>query len=221
MSSVDTGLGILKQLFNETMRSLPDSLFLGSSMFALLTQNFPISILVLAMFEFSIVAWLLFKFVGSLELNTESVVSDLCLPGIPSPYLISFLGYIFPKASFPSIPIFFISSSLFYIVFSVLNFRDELKELGRTTPEWKIRIPLSIIFTTVLLLCFIFWRVINSCDSLWVSLGSLLFGLIAGGSIQLLHTYLFGRDSINFLGIPLLADKSVTGGKQYICAKHT
>jgi hypothetical protein len=34
------------------------------------------------------------------------------------------------------------------------------------------------------------------------------------------NPYLFGRDSINFLGVPLLADRSATGGKQYICAKQ-
>lgn len=220
MDSIQSGLGILKHTYNETMRGLPDSFFLGSSIFALLTQNFPVSILVLAMFEFSLVGWLLFKFIGTFESNTEVSTSDVCMPGIPSPYLISALGYIFPKASFPSIPIFFISSSLFYIVFSVLNFSEELKELGHKTPEWKIRIPLSILFTTILLLCFTFWRVLNTCDKLWIALVSVLFGLLTGGGIQLLHTYLFGRDSINFLGVPLLADRSTTGGKQYICAKQ-
>jgi hypothetical protein len=201
------------------MRGLPDSLFLGSSIFALLTQNFPISVLVLGMFEFSLAAWLLFKFGGLLMNNQEPVGSDVCLPGIPSPYLISALGYIYPRSSFPSIPIFFISSSLFYILFSVLNFREELKELGIKTPEWKIRIPLSITFTSILLLCFVFWRVLNTCDTVMIALGSLLFGALTGSAIQLLHTYLFGRDSINFLGVPLLADRSATGGKQYICAK--
>jgi hypothetical protein len=201
------------------MRGLPDSLFLGSTIFALLTQNFPISVLVLGMFEFSLAAWLLFKFGGLLMNNQESVGSDVCLPGIPSPYLISALGYIYPRSSFPSIPIFFISSSLFYILFSVLNFREELKELGIKTPEWKVRIPLSITFTSILLLCFVFWRVLNTCDTVMIALGSLLFGALTGSAIQLLHTYLFGRDSINFLGVPLLADRSSTGGKQYICAK--
>lgn len=219
MSNIESGLGMLKHIYNETMRGLPDSLLIGSTVFAFLTQNFPVSILVLAMLEFSIISWLLFKFVGTLMTNTEAFTSDVCIPGIPSPYLISALGYISPKASFPSIPIFFISSTMFYIVFSVLNFREELKELGHKTPEWKVRIPLSILFTVILLLCFIFWRVLNTCDTLWVSLCSLLFGLLTGGGIQILHTYLFGRDSINFLGIPLLADRSATGGKQYICAK--
>jgi len=220
MDTVESGLGIVKRIYTETMRSLPDSLFLGSTTFALLTQNYPISILVLGMFEFSLAAWLLCKFGGLLMNNEEPLASDICIPGVPSPYLISAIGNIFPKASFPSIPIFFISASMFYILFSVLNFREELKELGRKTPEWKVRIPLSIIFTSVLLLCFIFWRVLNTCDTVIIALGSLLFGALTGSVIMLLHTYLFGRDSINFLGVPLLADRAATGGKQYICAKQ-
>ena len=220
MDTIESGLGIVKRIYTETMRSLPDSLFLGSTIFALLTQNYPISVLVLGMFEFSLAAWLLCKFGGLLMNNEEKLNSDVCIPGVPSPYLISAVGSIFPKASFPSIPIFFISSSIFYIMFSVLNFRQELKELGNKTPEWKVRIPLSIIFSSVLLLIFIFWRVLNTCDTVIIALGSLLFGALTGSVIQLLHTYLFGRDSINFLGVPLLADRSATGGKQYICAKQ-
>jgi len=220
MDTIESGLGIVQRIYTETMRSLPDSLFLGSSIFALLTQNYPISILVLGMFEFSLAAWLLCKFGGLLMNNEEPLKSDVCIPGVPSPYLISAVGQIFPKASFPSIPIFFISSSIFYILFSVLNFRQELKELGRKTPEWKVRVPLSIIFSSVLILCFIFWRVLNTCDTVIIALGSLLFGALTGSVIMLLHTYLFGRDSINFLGVPLLADRSATGGKQYICAKQ-
>jgi hypothetical protein len=38
--------------------------------------------------------------------------------------------------------------------------------------------------------------------------------------IQLLHTYLFGRDSINFLGVPLLGDRAANGRPLYVCAKQ-
>jgi len=220
MESIKSGLGIIHDYYNEIMRGLPDSLFLGSCVFAFLTQNYPISILVLGMFEFSIAAWVLSMFIGLIENNNEPVKSDICLPGIPSPYLISILGNIYPKTAFPSIPIFFISSTLFYIVYSVLNFRQELKELGYKNAEWKIRIPFSIIFSLALITAFIFWRVLNTCDTLWVALGSLLFGAITGACIQLIHTYLFGRDSINFLGVPLLADKSATGDSINICANQ-
>ena len=204
----------------EFMRSLPDSIFLGTSFFALLTQNFPLGILVFAMLEFSILSWLLAGFLGSIQNNKTSVTSDMCLPGLPSPYQISMLGHLYPQITFPSIPILFVSSTLFYIMSSIINFREELNELGQKESEWKIRIPLSIIFSTLLLLSYTFWRVSISCDSVTSALGSVGIGAVFGGLVYLIHVYLFGRDSINFLGLPLLADRAAAGRPLYVCAKQ-
>lgn len=225
MESVKGGLGELIKIigtsYTQSMRGLPDSLLVGSGLFAIFTQNFPIGILVLAMLEWSLLTWLLVGLTGSLENNTESVNKATCFPGIPSPYLISVVGDLYPKVSFPSIPILFVSSTLLYILQSIMNFTDELKELGNKDAEWKARLPLSIIFTTIILLGFVFWRVINSCDTVWVALGSVGLGAVFGGLVNLLHIYLFGRDSINFLGLPLLADRAANGGPLYACAKKT
>jgi hypothetical protein len=207
--------------YTQSMRALPDSLLLGSGLFAIFTQNFPIGILVLAMMEWSVLTWLLVGVTGSLENNTESVNKATCFPGIPSPFLVSFVGELYPKVSFPSIPILFISSTLFYILQSVMNFTEELKELGNKDPEWKMRLPLSVIFTSIILMGFVFWRVLNSCDDVTIALGSVGLGAVFGGLINLLHVYLFGRDSINFLGLPLLADRAANGGPLYACAKKS
>jgi len=230
-SYVTTGLGAASELSakfsrlldpapTEFMRSLPDSLFLGTSVFALLTQSFPLGILVFAMIEFAVLDWIFAGFIGSVQNNKSAQCTDTCNPGIPSMYQISMLGHLFPKVDFPSTPLLFVSSTLFYILASVLNFRDELKELGQKEPEWKIRIPLSIIFTTLLILLYTFWRVFNKCDTLLSALGSVGIGAIFGGLIYLLHVYLFGRDSINFLGLPLLGDKAADGRPLYVCAKQ-
>jgi hypothetical protein len=42
---------ILRPAATDFMRSLPDSLFIGTTVFALLTQSYPLGILVLAMLE--------------------------------------------------------------------------------------------------------------------------------------------------------------------------
>jgi hypothetical protein len=230
MSYINNGLGIAKEVSNkffgfldpgptEFMRSLPDSIFLGTSIVALFTQNFPLGIFVFAMLEFSILSWLLAGFLGLIKSNKEAVTSDICLPGIPSPYQISILGHLYPQISFPSIPILFVSSCLFYINMAILNFREELKELSLKEPEWKLRIPISIIFTLILLFSYTLWRLKNSCDSVLSILGSVAIGLLFGGLVHLLHVYLFGRDSINMLGLPLLADRAANGGPLYVCAK--
>jgi len=225
MDTIKSGLGKLVELvvisYNESMRGLPDSLLLGSGLFALFTQNFPIAILVLAMLEWSVLTWLLVGLLGGLQNNSEPIKNATCLPGIPSPYLISLIGELYPKVSFPSIPILFISSTLIYIIQSIMNFTEELKELALTQSEWKARVPLSVTFTTIILLGFVLWRVTNSCDTIWIALGSVGLGAVFGGLINLLHVYLFGRDSINFLGLPLLADRAANGGSLYVCAKKS
>jgi hypothetical protein len=228
---IANGLGIASELSakitglihpgpTEFMRSLPDSIFLGTSIFALLTQNFPLGILVFAMLEFSILSWLIAGLIGSVQDNKSSVTSAMCLPGIPSPYQISVLGHLYPQTTFPSIPILFVASTLFYIMSSIINFREELNELGQKESEWKIRIPLSIIFSTLLILSYSFWRVSTTCDSLMTALGSVGLGAVFGGIVYLIHVYLFGRDSINFLGLPLLADRAAGGRPLYVCAKQ-
>ena len=174
----------------EFMRSLPDSLFLGTALFALLTQSFPLGILFFAMMEFGILDYVLSEIINSVKNNKIPIKSDICLSGIPSPYQISLLGHLYPQSEFPSAPIVFIASTLFYTLASILNFKTELKELALKEPEWAIRIPLSITFTTLLLISYIIWRVVNTCDSVLGALGSVVIGAIFGGLVYLLHVYL-------------------------------
>jgi hypothetical protein len=100
-----------------------------------------------------------------------------------------------------------------------LNFKEELNELGMKDPEWKTRLPLSFMFSFLLLILFVFWRFSNSCDGAVTLLGSVVTGLLTGGLVFLIHVYLFGRDSVNFLGIPLLADRAATGAPLYVGVK--
>lgn len=215
------GSDVLSPAFTDFMRSLPDSLMIGSSFFALLTQNFPLGILVLAMIELTITHKLVGGFIKGVQGGNTHISSDLCTPGIPSPYQISMVGTLLSETTFPSGPIYFVSGVLSYILASTLNFQQELKELSKKEPEWNARIPLSMTFGILFLFAFVFWRFANECDGAVVALGSVVFGLLAGALLYLVHVYLFGRDSVNFLGVPLLADKAAGGRPLYACAKQT
>ena len=214
-------LGLINPGPTEFMRSLPDSLFVGTSLFALITQSFPLGILVLAMLEFSVLHFLLASVIGSVHSNLSNPGPEICMSGLPSPYLISMVGQLYPKTTFPIAPIILVASTIFYTMFSIVNFRDELKELGHKESEWKLRIPLSLTFSSLLLIGYSFWRYLNGCDTILSTLGSVGLGAVFGGLVFLLHVYLFGRDSINFLGIPLLADRAEGGRPLYVCAKQT
>ena len=60
-------------------------------------------------------------------------------------------------------------------------------------------------------------RVWLSCDSMSSVILALVFGGLIGMLIQYQNTHIFGRDTVNFLGIPLIRNKSATGEPIYIC----
>lgn len=203
----------------EFLRAMPDSLFLGTSTFALITQSFPLGILTLAMMELIIIQVLLSSFVKGLQPNGH-IPSDQCTSGLPSLYQITAIGKLLEISTFPSGAIFFVVGTLSYILFSILNFRNELEELGKQEPEWKVRLPLSILFSATLIVLFVAYRVVSGCDNVFSGLGSTIFGIGGGFLIYLIHNYLFGRDAINMLGLPLLADRAAGGRPLYVCAKQ-
>ncbi len=124
------------------------------------------------------------------------------------------------EVEFPSGPVFLLAGVIMYCVSSTFNFQQELEELGKNESEWNARIPLSVTFSILLLLFYIIWRYMNGCDGMFTILGSVLLGAIVGFVVYILHVYLFGRDAINFLGIPLLADRAANGSPLYACAKQ-
>jgi hypothetical protein len=214
------GSDVLSPAFHDILRSAPDALFLGSSILGLLTQNFALGVFVLAMAECGISHRSLAGIIGSVQGNTRQTRPEICSAGIPSPYQISAIGQILGEASFPSGAVFFLSAVITYTLSSTLNFQKELEELGNQEAEWKTRLPLSIVFSCLFIALVSIYRVYYSCDSVFVVLGSLLLGSLAGFIVYLLHVYLFGRDSINFLGVPLLADRAANGKPLYVCAKQ-
>lgn len=214
------GSDVLSPAFHDILRSAPDALFLGSSILGLLTQNFALGVFVLAMAEFGISHRILAGIIGSVQGNTRQARPEICSAGIPSPYQISAIGQILGEASFPSGAVFFLSAVITYTLSSTLNFQKELEELGNQEAEWKTRLPLSIVFSCLFIALVSIYRVYYSCDTVFVVLGSLLLGSFAGFIVYLLHVYLFGRDSINFLGVPLLADRAANGKPLYVCAKQ-
>jgi hypothetical protein len=214
------GSDVLSPAFHDILRSAPDALFLGSGILGLLTQNFALGVFVLAMAEFGIAHRVLAGIIGSVQGNARQARPEICSAGIPSPYQISAIGQLLGESSFPSGTVFFLSAVISYTISSTLNFQTELEELGKQEAEWKTRLPLSMIFSCLFIALVSIYRVYYSCDSVFVVLGSLFLGGLAGFIVYLLHVYLFGRDAINFLGVPLLADRAANGKPLYVCAKQ-
>ena len=204
----------------EFLRALPDSLFVGTGFFALLTQNFPLSVLVLAIAEMAMLQRLFGSFIGIVQENPIKPYSDKCTAGIPSPYQLSLVGKLMSEVTFPSGPVFLLAGVITYCLSSTLNFQKELEELGKTEPEWNARIPLALTFSGLLFIFYVLWRYASDCEDVFAILGSSLLGIVAGFLVYIVHVYLFGRDAVNFLGIPLLADRAANGTPLYACAKQ-
>jgi membrane-associated phospholipid phosphatase len=210
---------VLAPAGSDLMRSAPDNLFLGTSIFALLTQNFALGVLVVAMAEFGLLNRLLGGFIGAVQDNRAVPHSDVCLPGIPSPLQISAVGTLLTGYSFPSGPTFFMSATLMYIFSSIQNFNEELSVLGQREPDWTARKYMSMVFSIILILAFMVYRLMNSCEPIFTAMGSVILGSIAGVAIFTIHLYVFGREGVNFLGLPQLTNRFTPENPLQVCAK--
>lgn len=205
-----------KPLSHDIMLGLPDSLFVGSALFSLFTQSQAYGFLTLAMVEFIAIYNLFAKFTGFISTDTQQAK---CLSGYPSLFQLSILSCFTSMSTFPSGPVFFVAAVYAYILTSVLSFSNEYNYLGEQNADWKSRIPMSVLFGTIFLFGFIAWRFINSCENIVPMIGSLVLGGVIGTIIQRVHAGGFGRDAVNFLGVPLLLDRAADGKPLYVCSK--
>jgi len=113
---------------------------------------------------------------------------------------------------FPNSPIYFISFAAAYCIQSMYFLSDELSDLG---PSYSNRPYIAIISAAMFILLYTFFLLAYSCDSIF-SIGiSCVLGLLIGYFISSQNHALLGKDGINILFIPVLAQRS---GMSYVCA---
>ena len=214
-------LSIFKPLVSEIFRLLPDGILFGSFFLALISQSYPMSVFVASMIEASFVAMGLQKFMTFLDLGRTlpSLSSDpgKCFPSTFAPSLESIMTFNRESISsaFPSFPIFFMSTASAYIVGSVWAQQKELQALG---PEYAARFYISVAVTTLLLFATITYRLAYDCDGAGILITTTFIGFVVGGLLLYQNNYLFGRDSTNFSGIPLLRERTKDGKPLYVCS---
>ena len=210
------------------MRIFPDGLLITSGIYAIITMSFPFSIFFASMVE-ALVAFHAIRYVTSyLDISplspTSKSFTNICRTGFTdtaaSPTL-SALSQFGSWANgipnpFPSPPIYMLSVASAYL-FSTLN--TQSKELAALGPKYSSRFYTSMIFLTLLIFLFVCFRITYGCDSLAISMMSVPVGLFIGMLLVQQNTRLFGAESINLLGIPLLNSRTANGNKIYICPK--
>jgi hypothetical protein len=102
-------------------------------------------------------------------------------------------------------------------IFTTLN--KQSKELQALGPAYSSRYYSSAIFLLMIVALFIIFRLFFQCDGFGVLIMSMVIGLSVGTILVQQNERLFGAQSINLIGIPLLRNRTADGKKLYVCPK--
>jgi hypothetical protein len=212
----------------EMMRIFPDGLLITSGIYAIITISFPFSIffgsMVEAAFFFHAIRYVT-TYLNILPVApTSASFKNICRTGFTDTSTSPTLGSLSQFGSwsdgipgpFPSPPIYMLSVASAYL-FSTLNAQS--KELAALGPKYSSRYYVSMIFLTLLIFLFVCFRIGYSCDSFPVAIISVPVGLFIGMLLVQQNKRLFGVESINLVGIPMLSSRTANGKKIYVCNK--
>jgi hypothetical protein len=217
--------GTMAPIVMEGIRLLPDGIVVGTGLYSLLTLSYPFAVFFGSLVESMFIMWGLQKATSSVNLTPASVATaarpDQCRSGFSAITKSSFsalttFSYRTPSSPFPSAPIYILTVAASYI-FNTLSFQS--KELQALGPAYSSRFYISTIFLMTLLFFFVVFRLYYSCDSVPVVLLTVLVAVIVGALLVIQNSRLFGQNSINLLGIPLLRNRSANGKVLYLCPK--
>lgn len=203
----------------ELNRVFPESILIMSGLFAFLTLSYPFAVMFGSLLEATVIFHLLRNLASYIQVTDLSVLrgeaTPTCQSGFSSRTLNSlslFASSI--RVSFPSAPLFMLSTASAYSFMSIYNQQKELQALG---PAYSSRYYTSMIFLFSLLFVVALFRLTYSCDSFGVTLATIPIGLIVGTLLVTQNTLLFGPESVNLMGIPLLKGRTTAGKKIYVC----
>lgn len=214
-----SSVSIINKLF-------PDSLLFGSLILFVITHSLPYGVLSLFMLETSLahrlISQLITSFVG-ITTSTQSISSSLaCVPGFvgqASAMKFStasmYLANKYSHLTFPSYPIFIMVSVAVYFAMASNYFKDTMDEIGQ---NWSSRYIVSWIFCGLVPFIYIIIRLITGCASDFADIiTAVMLGGLVGFLLFMLNKHIFGPESMNFLGLPYLIDKTKTDNPIYIC----
>lgn len=201
---------------NEIQALIPDSILFGSLLLYFLTQNSAFGVFGIFIFEMiashKLISWIFCQTAGVSRSNTKlECYSGYKTPRFDVQRMLTAIGY-------PSLSVFSISSIGTYLGLSMNSFSDTLKEMG---PEWESRIIVSSVFIGLLISLIIALRLLSSCDTVGEVIIALLLGLFIGTLFFFINKAIFGKEGMNFLGLPYVVDKYKEGSPIYVCSTDT
>jgi len=210
-----TVVGTIAEMYN----LMPDSVLFGSLVLYFLTQNIAYGIFSAFIIELTIshrlIAWLVSQTVGSPD--TQKPIA--CRAGYKTPQMD--VSRMFNHDPYPSYGIFSMVSMATYLGFATNEFSAVLTSMGE---NWKTRSTIAYTFMGLIVLTFILARLfLSGCDD---TLGEIIMAtglaVMVGYLFFYLNKMIFGQESMNFLGLPVLSSKGTdcngNPNNIYICA---
>jgi hypothetical protein len=203
----------------ESLRLLPDSVILGVVILAGLSMSKSMGVLLFSMFEFMLAQRVLSMIVGGIAPvgAGDNAMQPICQPGFifPNQIRISLLETIGIPSMFPSPSMFFLASTLSYMLNSMQNFGREIKSLSG---ELRTRTNIAVVLSFLFVMAMMMFRYSYGCESFGTLLLSVILGFIMGALVVQQNIALFGRDGVNVLNIPMILSGMERGKPMYVCA---
>lgn len=195
----------------EILNTFPDALLFGSMFMGLITVSLQQTLLFLSFFEsFAILYGLqnIYSFIFEGEINKTQTCKSKFHTLVFEDLFSS------PSANIPSYAVYTITFACTYLIQSFNAVKNELDVLDINKNQYKFSVSI-LIFIIFLFAALRLWL---SCDSGTAVLLGLLFGSIVALYIHYQNQTLFGKNSVNFLPIPLIRNKTADNEPIYICS---
>lgn len=205
--------GTVIETMTEIHMLMPDSILFGSLLLYFLTQNMAFGIFSVFIFQ-TVLSHKLISWVSSQTVGSSRPINIRCRSGFKTPtYRVERM---FSHDPYPSYGVFAITSIATYLGLATKEFSSTLDAMG---PEWATRSNVAYIFIALVLVAFVTAR-LWKCDDIGEIVVALVMAVIVGTIFFIVNKAVFGKDAMNFLGLPYMVSKESQGSPIYVCAAN-
>jgi len=203
----------------EMYNLMPDSVLFGSFIMYFLTQNLAYGIFSAFIIELTLshrlIAWMSVQMFGPPAIQKPIA----CRAGYKTPQMD--ISRMFNHDPYPSYGIFSMVSMASYLGFATNACSTALESMGQ---NWRTRSTIAYVFMGLVVSTFILARIfLSGCDD---TVGEIIIAaalaVIVGYLFFYINKTLFGMESMNFLGLPVLTSKGTDANGNpadvYVCA---
>jgi len=203
----------------EMYNLMPDSVLFGSFIMYFLTQNLAYGVFSAFIIELTLshrlIAWMSVQMFGPPDIQKPIA----CRAGYKTPQMD--ISRMFNHDPYPSYGIFSMVSMASYLGFATHACSTALESMGQ---NWRTRSTIAYVFMGLVVSTFILARIfLSGCDD---TVGEIIIAaalaIIVGYLFFYINKTLFGMESMNFLGIPVLTSKGTDANGNpadvYVCA---